>query len=65
MGLGESRYIPAESAALEALGRADRDVVRKLGRRRGSEEIATVEPDATIIESHKRQAKTSYQGQPG
>lgn len=63
--LGESSYIPAESTALAGLGRVNRDVVRELGRRCGSVKTATVDLDATVIESHKREAKTSYQGQPG
>jgi hypothetical protein len=65
LGIGESSYVPAESAGLEGLGRVNRDVVRELGRRCASEKIATVDLDATIIESHKREAKVSYQGQPG
>jgi hypothetical protein len=43
----------------------NQEVVQELGRRCDSEKIATVDLDATIIESHKREAKLSYQGQPG
>jgi len=58
-------YIPGESAPLEALAAVNRDVVRELGRRCASEKIATVDLDATIIESWKREAKPTYEGMTG
>ena len=58
-------YIPGESAPLEALAAVNRDVVQELGRRCASEKIATVDLDATIIESWKKQAKPTYEGVTG
>jgi hypothetical protein len=58
-------YIPGESEPLEALAAVNRDVVRALGRRCASEKIATVDLDATIMESWKREAKPTYEGVTG
>ena len=58
-------YIPGESAPLQALAAVNRDVVQELGRRCPSEKIATVDLDATIIESWKREAKPTYEGTTG
>ena len=38
------------------------DVVRELARRCAGERIATIDMDATIIESWKREAKATYEG---
>jgi hypothetical protein len=57
--------IPGESEALTGLAAVNRDVVGALGRRCADQKIATVDLDATIIESHKRQAQLSYQGTKG
>ena len=61
---GQVSYIPGESAALAGLGRVNEEVVRELGRRTG-QKIATIDIDGTIIESHKREAKTTYEGMAG
>jgi len=58
-------YIPAESVPLRGLAQVNQDVVRELGRRCANEKIATIDLDATIIESWKRQAKVSYEGASG
>jgi hypothetical protein len=58
-------YIPEESAALRGLGQVNRDVVRELGRRCAEQKIATLDVDATIIESWKREAKLTYEGTTG
>lgn len=58
-------YIPAEGAALEGLARVNQDVVRELGRRYPEQRIATLDVDATLIESWKREAKLSYEGYRG
>lgn len=58
-------YIPGESEPLEGLAAVNRDVVGELGRRCPSEKIATVDLDATIIESWKREAKPTYEGGTG
>jgi hypothetical protein len=63
--LQRASIIPGESAALAGLAAVNRDVVGELGRRSSDQRIATVDLDATIIESHKRQAQPTYQGTTG
>ncbi len=65
--LGPERvsYIPAENSALQGLGQVNADVVRELGRRCPEQKIATLDVDATIIESWKREAKLTYEGSSG
>jgi hypothetical protein len=58
-------YIPEESVPLRALAQVNQDVVQELGRRCADQKIATIDLDATIIESWKRQAKVSYEGSSG
>lgn len=58
-------YIPAESVALQGLAQVNRDVVRQLGRRCREQRIATLDVDATLIESWKREAKLTYEGYTG
>jgi hypothetical protein len=58
-------YIPEESPALQGLGQVNQDVVRELGRRCPEPTMATLDVDATIIESWKREAKLSYEGWTG
>ena len=65
LGAGQVSYIPEESVPLRALAQVNRDMVRELGRRCASEKIATVDLDATIIESWKKQAKWTYEGTSG
>jgi hypothetical protein len=55
-------YIPDETPAQEGLGRVNGDLVRHFGERTPDQRIATVDQDATIIESHKQQALTTYEG---
>ena len=55
-------YIPEETLPLEGLGRVNRDLVQRCGERCPDQRIATVDQDATIIESHKQQALTTYEG---
>jgi len=55
-------YIPEESAALQDLAQVNQDVVRELGRRCPEQKIATLDVDATVIESWKREAKLTYEG---
>jgi hypothetical protein len=54
--LGEIAYIPGENAALSGLGEVNREVGREVGRRGPDQRIATIDQDATIIESRKREA---------
>ncbi len=58
-------YIPEESAPLRGLAQVNQDVVRELGRRCADQKIATVDLDATIIESWKKEAKSTYEGVSG
>ncbi|MBI4540288.1 MAG: transposase [Gemmatimonadetes bacterium] len=54
-------YIPEESAALQGLGCVNTALVRRVaGQGHGTQ--ATLDPDATIQESHKREALPHYQG---
>ena len=53
---GEIAYIPEETLPLAGLGQVNRDLVQRFGERRPEQRIATVDQDATIIESRKREA---------
>jgi hypothetical protein len=55
-------FIPEESDALLGLGQVNEELVQELGRRCPEQRIATVDQDATIIESHKQQALRTYEG---
>ncbi len=63
-GLAAERvsYIPEESAPLRGLAQVNEEVVQELGRRCPEQKIATIDLDATIIESWKREAKLTYEG---
>lgn len=59
-------FIPEETAALSGLGQAARGIVRAIaGRSKQPQTRATVDQDATIIESHKREAQWTYEGTRG
>ncbi len=58
-------YIPEETEALRGLGLVNRELVRELGRRCPDQRIATVDQDATIIESRKQEALRAYEGERG
>jgi len=58
-------FVPDESAALRGLGETNREFIAEFGRRCADQKIATVDQDATIIESHKREALMTYEGEPG
>ena len=62
---GEIAYIPEETLPLAGLGQVNRDLVQRFGERRPEQRIATVDQDATIIESRKREAKPTYEGERG
>jgi Transposase DDE domain group 1 len=62
---GRVSYIPEESPALQGLAQVNQDVVRELGRRCAEQKIATLDVDATVIESWKREAKLTYEGGTG
>jgi hypothetical protein len=63
--VGQVSYIPEESARLRALAQVNREVVQEIGRRCPDQRIATVDLDATVIESWKREAQKTYQGGSG
>ncbi|HTT63438.1 MAG TPA: IS1380 family transposase [Bryobacteraceae bacterium] len=63
--VGQVSYIPEESAALRGLAQVNQDAVQEVGRRCGDQKIATVDLDATVIESWKREAQPTYQGGKG
>jgi Transposase DDE domain group 1 len=54
-------YIPAENAALQGLGRVNTALVHRVAAQ-GRSTTATLDHDATIQESHKREALPHYQG---
>jgi hypothetical protein len=59
-------FIPEEPTALVGLGEAARGIVGAVaGWAKHPERRATVDQDATIIESHKREARRTYEGTRG
>jgi len=59
-------FIPEETSALSGLGEAARGIVRAIaGRSKNPQTRATVDQDATIIESRKREAQWTYEGTRG
>ena len=54
-------YIPAPNAALEALGRVNPDLLR-FAQKHSPQTKATLEMDASIVETSKQEALFSYQG---
>jgi hypothetical protein len=63
---GQLSFIPDETAALAGLGAVGRGVVRAIaGRAKQPQTRATVDQDATIIESFKREAQWTYEGTRG
>ena len=58
---GQVAYIPAETAALQGLGRVNTALVHRVAAQ-GRSPRATLDHDATIQESHKREALPHYQG---
>jgi hypothetical protein len=55
-------YIPEETRPLEGLGRVNRDLVQRCGERCPDQRIATVDQDATIIESPPQQVLPTDEG---
>jgi len=58
---GTVAYIPAETAALQGLARVNQALVHRVAAQ-GHATAATLDHDATIQESHKREALPHYQG---
>jgi hypothetical protein len=65
LAVGQVSYIPSESEALRGLAQVNQDVAQAIGRRCAEQKIATIDVDATVIESWKREAKPVYQGGTG
>ena len=61
----EIAYIPEESAELAGLGLVNRELVQRFGLRCPDQRIATVDQDATIIESRKQEALRTCEGERG
>ena len=61
----EIAYIPEETEPLRGLGLVNRSLVEELGRRCPEQRIATVDQDATIIESRKQEALRTYERERG
>jgi hypothetical protein len=59
--MDQASVIYPESAALQGLGRVQEHIVAELSRKR-PQAVATLEMDATIIESHKKEALPHYKG---
>ena len=58
---GKEAYIPAESPALQGLGRVNQSLVQRVAAQ-GKGTRATLDHDATSLERHKREALPHYQG---
>ena len=63
--IGQLSCVPEDSAPLRGLAQVNQDLVRELARRCAGEKIATIDLDATVIESWKREAKHTYEGGSG
>lgn len=61
--LGRKAFIPGENAALRGWGLVNREGVQEVGRRCAEPRIATVDPDATIIESRQQEALGGEEGE--
>lgn len=59
---GQVVFIPEESEPLQGLAQVNVDLVRAVAARCPDQRIATIDQDATIHESHKREALTHYEG---
>jgi hypothetical protein len=58
---GQVAYIPTENAALQGLARVNTALVHQVAAQ-GKSTTATLDHDATIQESHKREARPHYKG---
>jgi hypothetical protein len=62
---GQLAFIPEENEALQGLRRVQAGTVRAISRSVGAVDSATVDQDATIIESGKQSALPTYDGRHG
>jgi hypothetical protein len=63
--LGGLASIPGESEPLSGLQEVNRRLIAGVGARATDQKIGTVDADATIIESDKREAKMTFEGSHG
>src|SRR3970282_1866625 len=61
----EKAYIPDETIPLQGLAMVNRTAIAEVGTRCPDQKIATVDQDATIIESRKGEATAPYEGERG
>lgn len=59
---GHTAFIPGENEALAGLGESNRELILKVGRLCANQKVATVDQDATIVDSDKREAQRTYEG---
>jgi len=59
---GQKAWIPPETSPLIGLGKVNQEMIRRFGERVPTQKIATVDQDATVIESRKREALFVYEG---
>jgi len=60
--VGQVAFIPEDTAPLQGLAQVNVDLVRAVAARCPDQRIATIDQDATIHESHKREARAHYEG---
>ena len=65
IGPDQIAYIPDETVALSGLGFVNRDLIQTISRGVSGVKNATIDLDATIIGSSKREAKCTYEGEKG
>jgi len=63
--VGQIAYLAGENEPLPGLAQVNRDLIAALGRRCPEQKIATVDQDATILESPKQEALPTYEGERG
>jgi Transposase DDE domain group 1 len=59
---GQIAFIAAETEPLVGLGQVNVELVKELGRRLPQQRIGTVDQDATVQLSHKKEALPTYEG---
>lgn len=62
---GQLAFIPTESHPLQGLAQVQTDMLKALEPILPVQRVATVDQDATIVESRNRNAQWTYQGMPG
>ena len=60
----EGAFIPEETRPLKGLGEVNRELILKASRG-DKPEVATIDQDATVVESHKEESEVTYLGERG